>query len=402
MSRRPLAIALASLLLLTGCGKKEDEAVQSTPEETQEVVKEPYRGDIEMEEEEGEEEKAPEDMNSFDVSCAFVQAILSNDLDTAYSYIDVSDDTFFNSEIFKFIFKRTDLAWLAGNESMNFDSCYTQVNRNLASAEINLSTYDGGAYTYTLDLNLSDDNVWKISPTNYAMTDAIINVPVGTRFFLDEEEVSKKYIKMTTMYFDIYELPLIGRKDWTTHVLSSLFGESESLLEIPFYEATDEIPETDKEFNITSSVSDLLFNEVAKNVKNIYATFYTNAEANNFEGVKACISPSIEADTLLPVFNKAVMAITDSGVSNIEVVGIDPLPDYPSFITSESEIILNLGIHFLWHQDEELCESAQMTACQLEKVGDNWLLTDIRPNVFVTYENGLTEYITSSLDGYNK
>lgn len=400
MSKKPLAIILASLLLLTSCGKK-DEEVQSEPEVTKEVVKEPYRGDIDAEEEEEEEEKTPEEMNSFDVSCAFMQAILDGDMETAYSFIDVSDDTFFNQEIFSFVLKRTELAWLMNNSSIIFDSCYTHVNRNLATAEANLSTYDGGAYTYALDLNLNDENVWKISTTNFAMSDVRINVPVGTRFFLDEEEVSKKYIKMTTMYFDIYELPLIGRKDWTTHVLSSLFGESESSLEIPYYDPNSEVPE-DKEFNITSSVSDLLFNEVSKNIKNIYSAFYTNAETNNFEGVKANISPSIEADTLLPIFNKAVTAISESNISNIEVIGIDPLPDYPSFITSESEVIMNIGVHFLWKHEEELCESAQMTACQLEKIGDDWLLTDIRPNVFVTFENGLNEYTTSSLDGYNK
>lgn len=397
---KKIAILVASLLLvssLNSCGKKKS---------VDELMEENYQSQLQeyVFEEEAEEEGVDLDsLSASGVTGAFITAVIEGDITTAYSLIDIEDDTFFSEEVFEYVLKRSDFSWVVRNSDVLLNNYNTNITRNTAISYVELGSVSGDYQEIELNLILNDDSHWKIDSNIFAMHDITINVPIGTRFFLDEEEVSHKYISDHNSYYDIYKIPMMGRKSWKTHVLSSLFGESESEITINYFDDNEVDPTLNvKTFSIISSISDMLFDEVSDYLKNAYEKIYKSAEnGEDFSTLSDLFSPNIEAETLKPVYQKALDSTKDENVNDIRVVGIDSLEDYPSFITSESEIVMNVGVHTLWYDSSgHLCESARMTACQLEKVDNNWYICDIRPNVFVYFENGDIQYTISSLQGY--
>ena len=382
-----LLLSLSVVLTLSSCGKKNSNIEQSSVVGLEKYVTE------------APEEIPLEDLTPDEIATNYISSLVEGDIETAYELVDVADSTFFSSDDFEYVVKRSDLSWVINNKTITPGEVSVNIKKGTAEA----STYfiqSSGNYEYIyFNLNLDKDNIWKISSDSYVMSNVIIKSPIGTRLFLDDKEVKSTYLKSSANSYDYYSVPCVARKDWESHVVSSLFGDAVGELIIPDYDQNvEELPE-DMEFEVDSSVSSQLFNELKQDILNMYNSIYSNLEAgSDISSIQDFISPNKSIDAFRPVYEKGIASISSREISDIRLVDITSLSEYPSFINSESEVVVNMGMELNWYEKSSIKSTNLVTAMRLEQVNGKWYLAEAYPNAWCDFTPNLKEYSDTLID----
>lgn len=384
-------VALATVTIIaTKCGKDGNATEKNNKVSTNTL--EPYIPPVNT------EPPSPEEMLPNEVADYFLTSLVDGDYDTAYFLMDVTDDTFFTYDDFVFVAKRSDFGWIINNSSVYYSGVSTSINKNFAYSTATFNDVSGNVVTIPFRLRLDADNNWKIIPRPFCQENVTIISPTGTECYLDDTFISEDYLTDTAGSYDYYELPCVARKTWETHVISPLFGDANNKLEIPAldlnYWASPEYQSEVPEYRVDTTVSNKLFKEVQGRLTEIFDALYKNMEAgSDLSSIQQYVSPNTPLEFFRKMYESGKQEITANQISEIHLIKIVELEEYSTFIETENQIIANVGISRNWLSNNVLCSNKIVTAVQLEKIDNNWYLTDCYSNPFTNWTDGVNEWI---------
>lgn len=384
----------------TGCGK------DKTPEETPPEETTQYQGGaaLGLEAYDPDIEPMPEagDLLPDDVADYFITALIDGDYATAHSLTDIVDETFMSYDDFCFTAKRSDFGWIINNSSVAYSGSSVVIDKSYAYAKAIFNDTSGNVIEVPFRLRLDNDNNWKITPRPFCQEDITIIAPIGTRCYLDDIEITSDYLTDTSGSYDYYSIPCLARRDWKTHVVSSLFGDAENTLSLPtldldFWNSEDYEGE-EPVYRIDSTVSNKLFKELQTRIFEIYDALYKHmAAGDDLSTIQPYVSKNVPIEFFRTAYESGKATISDLAITDVHLIKVTELEEYASFIESESEVIANIGISRNWLSDGQLCSNKVMTAIKLEKIDDNWYLVECYPNGLDNWDDGVDEW-THNID----
>lgn len=335
------------------------------------------------------------------VAEGFINAIENSDFVTALSLIDIQDGTYLTPEDLEYVIRRSIIGYMIGQPEAFMNSPYF----NESSGEATYNFYTTEDYDietlYTLDLTLNESNVWCIKKTNFVKESVLFYVPEGVRFYLNDIEIGTKYKQRTENSVDIYCVPEVARRSFTTTIVSSIFGEITGELAIPMYNALD--PTTFEEgepIEVYREITPQLFEELGARTQYMYNEIYLMMDSESpAENLNQFITGSKNYKFVEQYYNNGISArrsvSTDTNAhryTGTEILEFWQNPNMVSYVYSNDTIVLNMILSMRWLNEGSI-ESAKLSAgVKLTKTpGGEWLINDITPGAWINLINGIDE-----------
>ncbi len=379
--------ALLFTTLLTGC-KDEAELPMSTVESTVETT-EYVSTNIDR-------------TSAQAVADAFISAIQNSDFDTARSLININDGTYLTAEDLEYVIRRSLIGYMIGQPSayVNSPTMYEQSGKASYSfyttESFDLSTY------YVINLELNDANQWCLSKQNFVKESVLFYVPEGVRFYLNNIEIGSNYKVRTENSVDIYRVPEVARRSFTTTIVSSIFGEITGELSIPVYNELDPLTyEEGEPIEVYREITPELFEELGTRAQYMYNQIYLMMdEESPAENLNQFITSDKNYKFLEQYYNAGINARRSISLeddnshryTDTEILEFWQNPTVPSYVYSNDTIVINTILSLRWINDGSV-ESAKLSAgIKLTKTpGGEWLINDITPGVWTNLINGMDE-----------
>lgn len=347
--------------------------------------------------------------NAESVAKGFVGAIQNKDFETAKSLINLSDDTFLSDKDLEYVIRRTNIGYMIGNPEAE---AYSPVLKEVTGqATYNFYTTEELSYDLMvrIQLELNDDNLWSINKETYVKNEVSLYVPKGVRLFINDFEVPSDYKVKTENNLDIYTLVDIARREFTTSIVSSIFGQINGSLDIPVY---DEANPYNSQYNdmdktpieVNRFVTPELFKELGNRVMDIYNSIYIlmDNEAppeelnqfiydeKNYKFFEQYYQQSLK--TRQGVYMDSTL--TGHLYTDVELLEFWQNPSVASYVFSNDTIVINTIMKIRWNDNSSNTTCSEMISAgvKLTKApGGEWLLNDITRGAWTTLTNGLDE-----------
>lgn len=337
----------------------------------------------------------------------FLGAIQNKDFITAKSLINLNDDTFLSNEDLEYVIRRTKIGYMIGNPGAPINNPkFTEAN---GTAEYTFYTTETADYAYiaTIKLELNDQNLWSINKENFVKDEMTLYVPKGVRLFINDAEVPEVYKVKSENNLDIYTVIDIARREFTTTIVSSIFGQIKGTLDVPIYDESDRYNADNQNVGpveVNRIVTPELFEELGNRVMDIYNSVYVlmDNEASaeelnqfiydkkNYKFFEQYYQQSLK--TRIGVYNNDT--VVGHLFTNVEMLEFWQNPSVSSYVFSNDTIVLNTIMKIRWTNNSINESESEMISAgvKLTKApGGEWLLNDITKGAWTTLTNGLDE-----------
>ncbi len=343
MKRKILTLMLFFLVGMTACGKKEP---VPNEEDIAEIIGSQINANESNTENENntsnsatnESEENVEMSKAETVAYSFLEAIRTEDYETAFSLLNIDDKTFLLQDDFTWFLPRGIYADLIGNTSE-----MSEYNTITDSAGNYAGTFTYGTKTFNVKATLNDENEWKIVYDEFYYADWKVEIPTECVLVCNDVEVSAEYYTEAGKdRYDIYTLPAVSRKSVNITVKTEKFGDFafEIIPEANGFIAVCEI--TDTEF--TNSVYD----DIRVSLNEIY-TGYVNGESKTFYENYVSFDTYTEIDNILTALN----TFTEEKCSDATFTIVKAREDgeeIPCRVLSTDEVRVHVAIEKVYYQ----------------------------------------------------
>lgn len=380
--------AAMAFALLTGCGNKgtvDPAMVESTTESTSVY-----------------ESNSIDRTSAQAVADGFINAIENSDFATARSLINIQDGTYLTDVDLEYVIRRSLIGYMIGQPGAFVNS----PNFYESSGEASYSFYTTESFDlatlYTIDLELNEANQWCIKKTNFVKDSVLFYVPEGVRFYLNDIEIGSEYKWKTENSVDIYRVPEVARRSFTTTIVSSIFGEITGELSIPIYNPLDELTyEEGEPIEVYREITPQLFEELGTRVQYMYNEIYLMMDnespaenlnqfitsSKNYKFVEQYYANGINSRQGVSADGETVHRYTET-----EILEFWQNPNVVSYVYSNDTIVLNTILSMRWLNDGAIESSRLSAGVKLTKTpGGEWLINDITPGAWTNLINGLDE-----------
>ena len=385
-----LVSALAFTVLLTGCGEDEEVIpVDSLVEPSTEAT---YYSPTDIERTSAES-----------VADGFMEAIKNADFSTALSLINITDGRYISPEDLEYVVRRSVIGFMINQPDTSLLS--TNFIEKAGKAYYSFYTseaYDMNSY-YEISLELNESNEWCVSRQNFVKDSVLFYVPEGVRFYLNDIEITSDYKLRTENAVDIYRLPEVARRTFTTTIVSSIFGEISGELTVPAYDPANPVTVDEGEpIEVFREITPELFEELGTRVQYMYNQIYQMMDTEtSAESLDQFITSEKNYKFLEQYYNRAIDARKGSysleenaghAYTDVEILEFWQNPSVPSYVYSNDTIVVNMILSIRWLHGDNV-ESAKVSAgVKLTKTpGGDWLLNDITPGAWTNLISGLDE-----------
>lgn len=336
------------------------------------------------------------------VADGFINAIQSGDFQTVRSLINITDGTYLTPEDLEYVIRRSLIGYMIGQPGafMNAPNLYEQSGKAIYSfyttTGFDLST------CYSLNMELNEANEWSLCKQNFVKDSVLFYVPAGVRFYINDNEIGSNYKVSTENSVDIYRVPEVARRNFTTTIVSSIFGEISGEVSIPAYNEMDPLTyEEGEPIEVYREITPELFNELGERAKDIYNSVYQMMDSEaSAENLNQYITSAKNYKFLEQYYNSGInirrgISLDDNNVhqfTDTEILEFWQNPSVVSYVYSNDTIVINTILSLRWIRAGAV-EAAKISAgVKLTKTpGGEWLLNDITPGAWTSLINGMDE-----------
>lgn len=340
------------------------------------------------------------------IAKAYLDYLLNDNLKASYELINVIDDTFFSYEDYEYTMRRSSAGWLIANSTIKVQNLTTEIKQG--EAIVSVQYLDGTSeYPATLQITLCMDssNKWKISSDGLTTKDYLCAVPADTRFYLNDIEVPVQWKTDTVGSFDYYTIPEITPREYETKIYSSLFGSVSGKQDVTLStEEDNSLTDDERRVIINRFLSDEMFNSIASFVKTYYNNIYRMMDTNaDISGIDTFISKDISNKYFRSAYEEGITLRKNSQqagepISQEEIIEIYPIQQYPSYILSSSEVVLNMGLLINWDCNGVLKREKIYSSVKMTNESEVWVIKDFKENAWTLLSDTASDFDEHSLD----
>lgn len=337
--------------------------------------------------------------SSKSVADGFMKALVYKDFGTILSLIDLRDGELLTEEDIEYVLRRTIISYIIGQPEALIYRAYHSESAGTASYSFGTTESYDYDREFTLNMKLNDSNLWVIDKTLFVKSATQMYVPEGVRFYLDGKEIPSSYKIKTQNHLDIYELPELARKEHTTSIVSSVFGEISGSVIIPSYSYNDENTyKVGKPIEVYRQITPELLNELGERVKNIYNIVFNMMDTeSDVQSLNQFITDGknykfLEEDYQAGISSRIGSSQDGHQYTDTEILEFWQNPSYVSYVYSNDTIVVNMVLQIRWYEgsrarSEMICSGTKLT----KQPGGEWLLNDVTPAAWRTLQSGLDE-----------
>ncbi len=333
----------------------------------------------------------------------FLEALREEEFHEARLLVyELEDNLFINDEMFEYIVKRCSFGWMVGNSDYQSLSLKESIKEKTATVELNFtkSSTDSTETTYKFTLKMDESGAWKVANDYFCCSDVLFATPRGVRFYLGDTEVPTTYKTKSDEAFDYYTVPLLPSYEYTTHIVSSVFGDIEGKMSIPADVDSDESSVFKSEYQVPNrEITDEFFSSISARIKEIYDGVYNDMASKRPASV---LSKYLSVDTDYQLFatdyelGMKLMSAEynrriDESISSPTVVKIIRNKSAKSYVYTDSKIAMNVGFVVSWKEGESTQMESFYTSMLLKYEGE-FFVYEANSNSFTTFNNTLREF----------
>lgn len=315
---------------------------------------------------------------------------------------ELEDNLFINDEMFEYIARRCTFGWMIGNQDYHSISLKESIKENIATVELNFtkSAMDSSNATYVFTFRLDESGNWKVANDYFCCSNALFATPRGVRFYLGDTEVPTLYKTKSDEAFDYYCIPLLPSYEYTTHIVSSVFGDIKGNMTIPADIDENDSLDFKSEYQVPNrEITDEAFNTVSARIKEIYDGIYSDMASKRPASI---LSRYLSTDTDYQLFAtdyELGMKLMDSdynrkitsSIVSPTVVKIVRNKEAKSYIYTDSKIAMNVGFVVSWKEGDDTKIESFYTSMLLKYEGE-FFIYEANSNSFTTFKSSLREF----------
>lgn len=334
----------------------------------------------------------------------FFDAMRNEDYSGAKDLVyNLEDNIFINDEMFEYVLKRCTFGWMVGNQIFEPVSYTESISENSATVKVAFKKdSESDATNYLFTFYMDESGEWKVTNDYFCCSDVLIATPKGVRFYLGDTEVPTLYKTKSDEAFDYYTIPLLPSYEYTTHIISSVFGDIQGTMSIP--NNTEEESLTFRtEYQVPNrEITEEFFNTIAVRLQEIYNGIYTDMDASQSA---SSLNKYLSMDTDYRLFATDY----EQGVKNLQaaynrkldndatiptLVKVIRNKSVKSYVYTDSKIAMNVGFIINWQSNGETQSESFYTSMLLKYEGD-FFLYELNSNSFTTFNPELHEFSNS-------
>lgn len=314
---------------------------------------------------------------------------------------ELEDNLFINDEMFEYIVRRCSFGWMVGNTEYQPISLKESIKENTATVELDFtkSSTDSSNTTYVFTFRMNESGDWKVANDYFCCSNALFATPKGVRFYLGDTEVPTLYKTNSDEAFDYYTIPLLPSYEYTTHIVSSVFGDIKGKMIIPADVNEEDSIKFKSEYQVPNrEITDETFNSISARIKEIYDGIYSDMTSKR---PASTLSKYLSTDTDYQLFatdyelgmklmNSDYNRKISASIVNPTIVKIVRNKDAKSYIYTDSKIAMNVGFIVSWKEGEDTKMESFYTSMLLKYEGE-FFIYEANSNSFTTFNSTLRE-----------
>lgn len=325
--------------------------------------------------------------NPAKIAKKYVNALISQKYDEAFGYVFLPENAFVDSnDYFEHIKTRPYFSTIRTQKIESISEDYTTDQES--EYKVSVKNPDNTITNYKIHFKKNYNNEWKIVENNLYIDNWEIIIPGNTKFYINEKEVSRTYIKKLFGVKEKYIIPAISsnKKNF----------KFENSLQTKEFEYTPTGGNSGEEiyFELTDNNLKNKAYEYIKTTWNSIYTDYING-VNVSDVAKKYFVEGMDINLVEEYYTKSFDSLTrgSSGYKyiNYSLIEVVDRKNADNYIISDDVITLNFGYKLTWQWSfsmaNEMREMTRFSKIRLKIDGDSFKIFEVPDTDFFSESN---------------